>query len=496
MNNRLALAARAPSPRSSSPPSRSLAAPAARRGDAQLPAQLHRRLQGRRPHRRERRLQRQRARRAQPRLARPPRRRSSVDAARSSSATRCCSAPATTARSSASAGGKYELAATTGAWAVSSLVDGVERRRVRGHLPRRQGVQDARRAEGRRRRGLRHAPRRRGRVGPRLRRQEQGALRGDRARGQALPHRPGGQGAGLLTRARTRNLISVAVADDGTVYAGSSGKALLYKITGPGPRHGALRLRRRRREGHRRRARNGERVRRRQQVQRELRRAQAQQAGPARAAARARRRGPARASDALQPRTASPRQMLEDDDSHYVSLALGDDGQPYVGTARRGAALHRRRQPPRAPRGRDRRAADRRRGRWPARSASWSGAIRSSSTRSRAWAAPTRCGRARCSTPASAPPSAGSPGAPRARSSSPSAAATPPRPTPPGTRGRPPLTAPGLPKMAPGRYTQIRARWARDPRAALREVHLYFVTDNARAIVTSIDASQRGAARR
>src|SRR5262249_46582529 len=30
------------------------------------------------------------------------------------------------------------------------------------------------------------------------------------------------------------HLVSLAVADDGAVYAGSNGKALLYKITGPG----------------------------------------------------------------------------------------------------------------------------------------------------------------------------------------------------------------------------------------------------------------------
>jgi hypothetical protein len=53
------------------------------------------------------------------------------------------------------------------------------------------------------------------------------------------------------------------------------------------------------------------------------------------------------------------------------------------------------------------------------------------------------------------------------------------------------LATPGLPKMEPARYTQIRARWSHDPQAALREVHLYFVTDNARAIITSVDASQR-----
>lgn len=54
-----------------------------------------------------------------------------------------------------------------------------------------------------------------------------------------------------------------------------------------------------------------------------------------------------------------------------------------------------------------------------------------------------------------------------------------------------PLNAPGQIKSDPGRYVQIRARWARDPAAVLREISLFFVTDNARAIVTSIEASNR-----
>src|SRR5262249_50265315 len=59
----------------------------------------------------------------------------------------------------------------------------------------------------------------------------------------------------------------------------------------------------------------------------------------------------------------------------------------------------------------------------------------------------------------------------------------------------PALSAPGVPKAQPGRYLHIRARWSRDPNAALREVGLFFVMDNARAIVTHIDASQKGSGR-
>ncbi|MEO7329328.1 MAG: hypothetical protein ABI193_12160, partial [Minicystis sp.] len=50
-------------------------------------------------------------------------------------------------------------------------------------------------------------------------------------------------------------------------------------------------------------------------------------------------------------------------------------------------------------------------------------------------------------------------------------------------------------KSPAARYVQIRARWSRDPKAVLREITLPFVTDNARAIVTSIEAAQRSGSR-
>lgn len=55
-----------------------------------------------------------------------------------------------------------------------------------------------------------------------------------------------------------------------------------------------------------------------------------------------------------------------------------------------------------------------------------------------------------------------------------------------------PLTAPGDARSPEARYVQIRARFARDPNAILREVALSFVTDNARPVVTSIEAVQKG----
>lgn len=53
------------------------------------------------------------------------------------------------------------------------------------------------------------------------------------------------------------------------------------------------------------------------------------------------------------------------------------------------------------------------------------------------------------------------------------------------------LSQPGDVTTPPGRYVQIRARWSRDPKASLRELALYFVTDNARPVVTSIEATAK-----
>jgi hypothetical protein len=55
----------------------------------------------------------------------------------------------------------------------------------------------------------------------------------------------------------------------------------------------------------------------------------------------------------------------------------------------------------------------------------------------------------------------------------------------------PPLTAPGASQTPPGRYVQVRARWNRDAAATLSDVTLPFLTDNLRAVVGSIDVDQR-----
>jgi hypothetical protein len=54
------------------------------------------------------------------------------------------------------------------------------------------------------------------------------------------------------------------------------------------------------------------------------------------------------------------------------------------------------------------------------------------------------------------------------------------------------LTQPGKVASPAARYLQIRARWAKDPNAVLHEVKVSFVTDNVRALVTSVSAGGRG----
>lgn len=54
-----------------------------------------------------------------------------------------------------------------------------------------------------------------------------------------------------------------------------------------------------------------------------------------------------------------------------------------------------------------------------------------------------------------------------------------------------PLTSPG-PIQATARYVQVRARFARDPKAELAEVTIPFVTDNVRPVVTEVSATAKG----
>jgi len=54
-----------------------------------------------------------------------------------------------------------------------------------------------------------------------------------------------------------------------------------------------------------------------------------------------------------------------------------------------------------------------------------------------------------------------------------------------------PLAAPAPIASPPGRYVQVRARWARDPNAVLHEVTIPFVTDNVRPVVTEVSATTK-----
>lgn len=56
-----------------------------------------------------------------------------------------------------------------------------------------------------------------------------------------------------------------------------------------------------------------------------------------------------------------------------------------------------------------------------------------------------------------------------------------------------PLTTPGGTGAPQGRYIQVRARWARDPNAVLSEVTIPFVTENVRPVVIEVSASPKGA---
>lgn len=56
-----------------------------------------------------------------------------------------------------------------------------------------------------------------------------------------------------------------------------------------------------------------------------------------------------------------------------------------------------------------------------------------------------------------------------------------------------PLAAPGAITSPQGRYVQVRARFSRDPRAVLSEVTIPFVTDNVRPVVTEVNAAPKGA---
>ncbi|MFO0756602.1 MAG: hypothetical protein U0359_08935 [Byssovorax sp.] len=288
------------------------------------------------------------------------------------------------------------------------------------------------------------------------------------------------------------HLTSVAVADDGTVYTGSNGKALLYKLTGPGRASvlydfdaddvKAIAL-----------GKNGEVwaiANKYSETFTSPKKNKNVPAGPQ--PARSARPGKGLLMRFAKDGVAEP--MLDDDDTHYVSLALDDEGLPYVGTGAEGRLYtvddnHL-----------ERLVAD---------------------TDERQVGAVVMAGKKRflaTSDPVVFHEIKGAGGADAVWTSKVLDAGlrasfgklgwrsegaielstrsgntlTPDASWSAWTAG---LTAPGEVKSPAARYVQIRARWSRDPKAVLREVTLPFVTDNARAIVTSIDASARSGSR-
>ncbi|MEJ7729314.1 MAG: hypothetical protein WKG00_08865 [Polyangiaceae bacterium] len=291
------------------------------------------------------------------------------------------------------------------------------------------------------------------------------------------------------------HLVSVAVGDDGAVYAGSNGKALLYKLSGPGRSAvlydfdhddvkaivpikggGLYAIANKYTETFSSPKRNSS-------------------GPPSPTPAKAGR--PGKGVLMRFDKNGVAEKLLEDDETHYVSLATGDDGAPYVGTGAEGRVYT----------VSDNRVArlvvdtdERQVGavvmagkrRFVATSdpavfrevkgqggteAVWTSKVLDAGMRATfgklAWRSD---GALELST------RSGNTAAPDSTWSA-------------WSNG---LTAPGDVQSGAARYVQMRARWSRDQNAVLREVSLSFVTDNARAVVTSIEAAskaQRGSSK-
>lgn len=286
--------------------------------------------------------------------------------------------------------------------------------------------------------------------------------------------------------AEEQHLMSVAVGPDGTVYAGASDKAKLYKITGPGRASvlydfgrtevRALAI-----------GSKGEIY----AIANEIK-------GGASGSSKVKPDKPAKPEAPKPPKggkgtlyrflpDGTPEQLLDDDDEHFVSLAVGDDGQPYVGTGVEGkiytvdaqhnsvlvadtderqvgalilagkqkfvassdpAVLH----PVRGVGGPD---------------AVWTSKVFDAGLQAHfgrmTWDAQgklelsTRTGNTK-------------------------------EPDDTWSDWTPPMLAAGVIRSPAARYLQVRARWNHDPKAVLREVTIPFVTANLRAVLTEVTA--------
>jgi hypothetical protein len=293
--------------------------------------------------------------------------------------------------------------------------------------------------------------------------------------------------------AEEQQLMSVAVAQDGTVYAGASDKAKLYKIQGPGratvlydfgrTEVRAIAV-----------AASGDVYAIANEIkagahlpQRQGKGSDGQPAGPSSAGS------PAKGKGTLYrfSRDGKPDQLLDDSDEHYTSLTLGEDGRPYVGTGVEGrvytvdrghnsvlmadvderqitalvlgggkqfvaasdpAVLH----PVKGIGGPD---------------AVWTSKVQDAGIRARfgriEWEASgaisvsTRSGNTR------EPDESWSPWGQE-------------------------LTTAATIDSPPARYLQIRARFGKDPRAVLTDLNVSFITDNLRATLTEVNAKSGG----
>lgn len=289
--------------------------------------------------------------------------------------------------------------------------------------------------------------------------------------------------------AEEQHLMSVAVGPDGTVYAGASDKAKLYKIQGPGratvlydfgrtevravavaPNGDVYAIANDIKPGS-------------NLPQRQSKGAEGQPAGPVSAGAPAKGKG---TLYRFSP-DGRPDRLLEDGDEHFTSLVIGEGGQPYVGTGVEGrvytvdrshnsvlvadtderqitalllsgarqvvaasdpAVLH----PVKGIGGPD---------------AVWTSKVLDAGIRARfgriEWEATGAVTISTRSGNTQEPDDSWSPWSPE-------------------------LAAPGTVQSPPARYLQIRARFGKDPRAVLTDVHVSFITDNLRAVVTEVTA--------
>jgi hypothetical protein len=284
------------------------------------------------------------------------------------------------------------------------------------------------------------------------------------------------------------HLVSVALGEDGAVLTGSNGKALLYKLSGPGRATVLYDFD----------ADDVKAI----TVGKGVVYAIANKYSESFSAPKRNKPGPPspQASKASKPgkgqlvrfgRDGIAEKMLESDETHYVSLSIGDDGAPYVGTGAEGRVYT---------------VSDNRVERLVADTderqigaivlagkrrflASSDPAvfheIRGTGGTEAVWTSKVLDAGMRAAFGRLTWRSDGS----VELSTRTGNTAAPDSTWSPWSNG---LAAPADVASPAARYVQVRARWSRDQNAVLREVTLSFVTDNARAVITSIDATSKG----